>query len=102
MELTNALYVIVLAASLGLVLFQHWARPRKARIVLVSAVLASFVLVAGVHGLATAEGVFGQVLAALAVLFGAQGATAAFVLLWREMEADRRPGAGTGEDEEAA
>lgn len=102
MELTDALYVIVLAGSLGLVLFQHWARPRKARIVLVSAVLASFAVVAGIHGLAGAEEVFGQVLAALAVLFGAQGATAAFVLLWREMQADDQPGRTTPNDEEAA
>jgi len=89
MDMSSALYVVILAGSLGLVLFQHWARPRKGRIVLVSAVLAGFVLVAAVHALASAQSMFAQVMAALGVLFGAQGATASLMLLWREMQADQ-------------
>jgi len=88
MDMSSALYVAVLALSLGLVLFQHWVRPRKGRILLVAAVLGGFVVIAAAHALASAVTVGGQVMAALGVLFGAQGATASLVLLWREMEAD--------------
>ncbi|HHO82047.1 MAG TPA: hypothetical protein ENN01_02265 [Halothiobacillus sp.] len=88
MDMSSALYVAVLALSLGLVLFQHWARSRKGRILLISAVLGGFVVIAATHALASAVTVGGQVMAALGVLFGAQGATASLVLLWREMEAD--------------
>jgi len=90
MDMSSALYVAVLALSLGLVLFQHWDRARQGRILLVSAVLCSFVIIAAAQALASAVTVGGQVMAALGVLFGAQGATASLVLLWREMVADLR------------
>lgn len=88
MDPVIALYVLLLATVFGLSWFQHGDHVRRGRGLLVAAALAGFLLVAAVSALVTAGTVLGQMLAALAVLFAAQGATASIALLWHELRAD--------------
>lgn len=82
------LYTVLLATAFGLSWFQHGDHQRQGRALLVSAVLAGFLLAAAVSALVQATSVLGQILAALATLFAAQSATASIALLWHEVVAD--------------
>lgn len=82
------LYTVLLATAFGLSWFHHGDHQRQGRVLLVSAVLAGFLLTAAVSALVLASSVLGQILAALATLFAAQAATASIALLWHEVAAD--------------
>jgi len=82
------LYTVLLATAFGLSWFHHGDHQRQGRVLLVSAVLAGFLLTAAVTALVLAGSVLGQILSALATLFAAQSTTASIALLWHEIAAD--------------
>jgi len=95
------LYTVLLATAFGLSWFHHHDHQRQGRVLLISAVLAGFLLTAAVSALVLATSVLGQTLSALATLFAAQASMASFALLWHEINADAGEPDGSAEDSSA-
>ncbi|HSH83635.1 MAG TPA: hypothetical protein VK979_00530 [Guyparkeria sp.] len=88
MDPTIAIYVVLLAVTLGLTGALRAEREHCGRGLLIVTTLSGFLVVAAVSALLTSQSALELVLATIAVFFGAQSAATAFLLLRQEIHAE--------------